>query len=71
MGPEKIEWGIFMKKLKVLFIFLLLMITALTGCNKGDSPVSSSGSKGKSENVVNIGFSGPLSGQQPYMGNGH
>ncbi|MFF2857523.1 ABC transporter substrate-binding protein, partial [Peribacillus sp. NPDC058002] len=57
-----------MKKLKVLLVFLLLIITVLTGCNKGDSPVSSSGSKGKSENVVNIGFSGPLSGAAALYG---
>ncbi|CEG32393.1 ABC transporter substrate-binding protein [Peribacillus simplex] len=57
-----------MKKLKVLFVFLLLTITVLTGCNKGDSPVSSSGSKGKNDNVVNIGFSGPLSGAAALYG---
>ncbi|MCK1993630.1 ABC transporter substrate-binding protein [Peribacillus muralis] len=57
-----------MKNLKVLLGFMLLIIVVLAGCNKGDSPASNSGSKGKSENVVNIGFSGPLSGAAALYG---
>ena len=58
-----------MKKVRVLFVMMLLMLTVLVGCNKGDSPVSSSGGTGKKgENVVNIGFSGPLSGAAALYG---
>ncbi|MFJ7754709.1 ABC transporter substrate-binding protein [Peribacillus muralis] len=57
-----------MKKLTASFVLLLLIMTVLAGCNKGDSPVSSSGNKGNSENVVNIGFSGPLSGAAALYG---
>ncbi|MFJ7849785.1 ABC transporter substrate-binding protein [Peribacillus sp. NPDC097206] len=58
-----------MKKLSVFFVMLLLVLTALAGCNKGDSPASSGGGKAsKGKNVVNIGFSGPLSGAAALYG---
>lgn len=57
-----------MKKLTASFVLLLVIMTVLAGCNKGDSPASSNGNKGKGGNVVNIGFSGPLSGAAALYG---
>ena len=54
-----------MKKL-VLYVFILFILV-LTGCNDKDSKVSTNGGK-KGDNVVNIGFSGPLSGAAAQYG---
>lgn len=53
---------------KLFLVCMLLVVTALVGCNKSENTSSGGSEKDKGNHVVNIGYSGPLSGAAALYG---